>query len=58
MVVIAGLWTALQHPTLYLALLSVFILLMIWLLPRLWRGVKMVFRKLAEWFGGRREPES
>jgi len=25
---------------------------MIWLLPRLWRGIKLVFRKLAGLFGG------
>jgi len=52
--VVAGLWTALNHPTLFLVLLFVFILLMIWLLPRLWRGIKTVFRKLGEWFGGKK----
>lgn len=44
--VIVGLWTALNHPVLYLALLGLFILLMILLLPRLWRGIKMVWRKV------------
>ncbi|TLS69102.1 DUF4126 domain-containing protein [Mariprofundus erugo] len=53
--VIAGLWTALNHPTLYLLLLFVFILLMIWLLPRLWRGIHAIFRKLGEWFGGKKD---
>lgn len=52
--VIAGLWTALHHPALYLALLGTFILLMIWLLPRLWRGIKLAFRKLAGIFGGKK----
>ena len=41
--VIAGLWTALYHPALFIVLLIVFILLMIWLLPKLWRGIKTVF---------------
>ena len=41
--VIAGLWTALYHPALFIVLLIVFILLMIWLLPKLWRGIKRVF---------------
>jgi len=50
--VFAGLWTALNHPVLYLLLLGLFILLMIWLLPRLWRGIKMVFRKIRSFFGG------
>lgn len=54
-VVIAGLWTALHHPTLYLVLLFILILLMIWLLPRLWRGIRTIFRKLGEWFGGKQD---
>ncbi|MDX8404642.1 MAG: DUF4126 domain-containing protein [Mariprofundus sp.] len=52
--VVAGLWAALNHPSLFLVLLFVFILLMIWFLPRLWRGVKAVFRKLSEWFSGKK----
>ncbi len=42
-VVIVGLWTALNHPWLFLLLMVAFILLMIWLLPRLWRALKKVF---------------
>jgi len=42
-VVVVGLWTALNHPWLFLLLLLAFILLMIWLLPRLWRAIKKVF---------------
>ena len=41
--VVAGLWTALHYPWVFIALLVVFILLMIWLLPKLWRGIKKVF---------------
>ena len=41
--VIAGLWTALYHPALFLVLLVLFILLSIWLLPKIWRGIKRVF---------------
>jgi len=52
--VIAGLWTALHHPVLYLVLLGLFILLMIWLLPRLWRGIKLVFKKLTGILGGKK----
>jgi len=55
--VIVGLWTALNHPTLYLVLLGLFILLMIWLLPRLWRGIKLVGRKIRSFFGGSAAPE-
>jgi len=41
--VIAGLWTALHYPVLFITLLVLFILLMIWLLPKLWRGIRSVF---------------
>ncbi len=51
--VIVGLWTALNHPVLYLVLLGLFILLMIWLLPRLWRGIKIVAGKVRGFFGGK-----
>jgi hypothetical protein len=56
-IVVGGLWTALNHPVAFLALLAAFIVLMIWLLPKLWRGIKKVFAALSRWFGGRnREP--
>jgi len=54
--VIAGLWTALKHPVLFIVLLVLFILLMIWLLPKMWRGIKAVFRKIRNIFGGRKDP--
>lgn len=49
--VIAGLWTALHHPVLFIVLLVLFILLMIWLLPKLWRGIKKAFGWLARLAG-------
>lgn len=56
--VFAGLWAALQHPVLFLALFVVFLLLLCWLLPKLWRGVRLVFRKLGAWLGLVRPPPS
>lgn len=50
--VIVGLWTALQYPWVFLVLLVLFVALMIWLLPRLWRGIKWVFARLRAFFGG------
>jgi len=50
--VIAGLWTALNHPTLFVVFLILFIILMIWLLPKLWRGIKQVFAALGRFFSG------
>jgi hypothetical protein len=42
-VVIGGLWTALHHPLLFLVLMIVFVGLMIWLLPKIWGGIKKIF---------------
>ncbi|MBK7356623.1 DUF4126 domain-containing protein [Propionivibrio sp.] len=42
-VLIAGLYAAFAHPAVFLVLLLLFLTLLVWLLPRLWRGV----RKLA-----------
>ena len=48
--VIGGLWLALQHPYLFLALLVAFIALVAWLLPKLIRGLRALFTKIAGWF--------
>ena len=48
--VVAGVWAALVHPWMFLACLAVFIELLIWLLPKLWRGIKAVFAKIASLF--------
>ncbi|GBC60601.1 DUF4126 domain-containing protein [Desulfonema ishimotonii] len=50
--VVAGVWTALQHPMIFLAFLVVFILLMIWLLPKIWRGIRALFSAIGRMFGG------
>lgn len=50
--VLGGLWAALYHPVVFLVLLGVFILLAIWLLPKLWRAIKFLFAKLRQLFGG------
>ena len=49
--VILGLWTAIYNPVLFLVLLALFILLMIWLAPKIWRGIKKVFAYLGKFFG-------
>lgn len=50
--VVAGLLVALNHPVLFLGLMAVFVLSLIWLLPKLWRGIKRVFGAVARLFGG------
>lgn len=54
--VIGGLWTALNHPWLFILLLVLFIALMIWLLPKLWRGIKGVFRFIGRVLGIVKDP--
>lgn len=54
--VFAGLWTALNHPLTFLSLLLVFILLTIWLLPKIWRVLKALVKKISSWFSRQPEP--
>lgn len=49
-VVILGLWTAVQNPWLFLLLLALFILLLVWLLPKIWRALKKAGRGLKSLF--------
>ena len=49
--VLAGLWAALNHPVLFLLLLLVFLALAIWLLPKIFRAIKLMARKLGQWLG-------
>jgi hypothetical protein len=53
--VVASLWTAVNHPALLIVLMIIFIALMIWLLPKLWRGIKQVFRTVARWLSGKKD---
>jgi hypothetical protein len=49
--VVAGLWTALNHPWLFIVLLLVFLLLALWLLPKLWRMIRRAGVGMRRWFG-------
>ncbi|WP_295875404.1 DUF4126 domain-containing protein [uncultured Zhongshania sp.] len=49
--VFGGLWVALNHPVLFLIGFVAFLLLLIWLLPKLWRGIGRIFRKIGQWLG-------
>lgn len=40
-----GLYFAIAHPVTFLVLLVIFIALIIWLLPRLWRGIRMLLAR-------------
>ena len=46
LLVASGLLTAIYNPVLFLVLLVVFIGLLIWLIPKLWRSIRMVFARV------------
>jgi hypothetical protein len=49
--VFVGVWASIQHPTFFVIGTVLFILLMVWALPKLWRGIKRVFKFLGKLFG-------
>lgn len=55
--VLGGLWAMFNHPWLFVGLMVAFLLLVIWLLPKLWRLLKVIFSTLSEWFGTADKPE-
>ncbi|MFW5444577.1 MAG: DUF4126 domain-containing protein [Methylococcaceae bacterium] len=56
--VIGGVWACLNHPIPFLIALIFFIALMIWLLPKIWTGVKKVFRFIINLFGKKEQSSS
>ena len=44
--VAGGLWAALFAPVVFLVGLALFVLMVIWTLPKIWRGVRLVFKHL------------
>jgi hypothetical protein len=45
--VMAGLWAAFFYPWVLFGFLAIFFLVALWLLPKLWRGLQWLFRKLS-----------
>jgi Domain of unknown function (DUF4126) len=45
--VLSSIWLVFWHPAVFVALLVLFLLLVIWLLPKVVRGVRSMFRRLA-----------
>jgi len=56
--VISGVWACINHPIGFLVALFIFILLMIWLLPRIWTGIKKLFASIARLFSSAPPPTS
>ena len=43
---LGGLWAAVRYPLAFLAGLAIFLLVALWLLPKIWRGLRVVWRRL------------
>jgi len=56
LLVLAGLWTALNHPLWFVVGLVLFILLLIWLLPKLWKGIKRLFGVIKKMLNIEKKP--
>ncbi len=52
---VGGVYLALTHPWIFLTLLVLFILLLVWLLPKMWQAIKTLFQSLARFFGAQPE---
>ncbi len=50
LLVIGGLWTALQYPWAFLCFLLLFALFVIWVMPKIWRGIKKIFGFISRLF--------
>ena len=44
------LWLAFAHPLVALVVLAVLVALMVWLIPKVWRMIRALFRRFLGWF--------
>jgi hypothetical protein len=49
--VLGGMWAMFHHPWLFVGAMVLFILIVIWLLPKLWRVLKAILSRLGRWLG-------
>ena len=52
--VLGGIWLSFQHPRVMLTLLIIFLLLAVWLIPKLFRLAKRGFQAMRAWIRGER----
>jgi Domain of unknown function (DUF4126) len=50
--VVGGLWAMFTNPVIFLVALGIFIVLAIWLLPKLWRALKSIGSRISHAFDG------
>ena len=49
--VIGGVTLAVLQPTVFLILFVLFLILVIWLMPKIWRGIKLLWTRLSRLLG-------
>lgn len=54
--VVGGLWLALNYPWVFLVLLVIFLMILIWTLPKLWRAIRQIGVSISRFLGGHRSP--
>ena len=47
--VLGGLWMAIQHPIVFLLLLILFVLVAIWVIPKIFRFAAITIKRIASW---------
>jgi len=57
-VVIGGLWASLHYPIVFVIGLVIFLLMVIWLLPKVWRALKRVFFAIGQFLGDKTDGDS
>ena len=50
--VLGGFWLMLQHPGVFLGLLVLFLLLLVWLMPKLWRFLRAMVGRITGFLRG------
>jgi len=56
--VFGGIFAMLNYPLAFLVFLAAFILAAIWILPKIWTGVKVVFQTVVGFFSGNKTAET
>jgi Domain of unknown function (DUF4126) len=50
--VLSGIWAMFNYPLLFLCLMVAFIAVVIWMLPKIFRTLKLIFYKIRGWLNG------
>ena len=56
--VFGGMWAAVNHPVVWISIAVIVIILMVWIIPKLWRGIKLIFKKISNLFKSKTAKEA